>query len=156
MNIEASAVLNFLFFYNYFIAVEILIVKIVTLISIRIFQTNFPYMNFMKIRPKEAALFHAGRWTDRRDEANSSFSQCYKKRKNHAMADRIEIFTKKPCHERYMTCVSKHSVLNYAFSSNGIWHQVIKPWVPYNRAYSWRRRQSPGKWYDFKLNAFGR
>ena len=35
-------------------------------------------MNFMKIRPKGSELFHAGRWTDRRDEANSRFSQCYK------------------------------------------------------------------------------
>jgi len=29
----------------------------------------------MKIRPMGAQLFHADRWTDRHDEANSRFSQ---------------------------------------------------------------------------------
>ena len=36
MNIEASPILNFAFFYKYEITFEILIVKIVTLISLRI------------------------------------------------------------------------------------------------------------------------
>jgi hypothetical protein len=31
--------------------------------------------DFMKNHPVEAELFHADRWTDRRDEENSSFSQ---------------------------------------------------------------------------------
>ena len=29
----------------------------------------------MKIHPMQAKLFHAERWTDRRDKANSHFSQ---------------------------------------------------------------------------------
>jgi len=36
-------------------------------------DTKIP--NFMKIRPMVTDLFHAGRQTDRHDEANSRFSQ---------------------------------------------------------------------------------
>ena len=36
-------------------------------------------MDFMKIRPAEAELFHADRRTDRHDEANSNFSKFFER-----------------------------------------------------------------------------
>ena len=43
------------------------------------FSKNPQILNFMKIRPVTAELFHAGEQTDRHDEANSRFSQFCKK-----------------------------------------------------------------------------
>jgi hypothetical protein len=41
------------------------------------FSKSTETSNFMKIRPVGAELFRADRVTDRRDEANSRYSQCY-------------------------------------------------------------------------------
>jgi hypothetical protein len=52
-------------------------------ISGQIFEKNPKISNFMKIRPVGAKLFHVDRQTDgqmdRRDEANSRFSQFCKR-----------------------------------------------------------------------------
>jgi len=39
------------------------------------FSKNIRIQNFVKIRPVRIELFHAGGWTERRDEANSRVSQ---------------------------------------------------------------------------------
>jgi hypothetical protein len=46
----------------------------------------------MKIRPVGAELFHAGALTDRHDEANSRFSQFYKRvKKPSCRASRLSV-----------------------------------------------------------------
>jgi hypothetical protein len=49
-------------------------------LSRHILEKNHQISNFMKIRPVGAELFDADGQTDRRDEANSRFSQFCEKR----------------------------------------------------------------------------
>jgi len=64
--------------------------------------------DFMKIRPLEAQLFHADRWTERHDEVNSPFAQFCKS------APKLFTFNYKVCLINKRTaCVSGPCLIHY-------------------------------------------